>query len=130
MTSERAFQQQVLDLASIYGWRSYHTFDSRRSTAGFPDLVLVRPPEMLLVELKRDNGRLSVPQQDWLRDLQLVAAAFAARGPAGLPGSAVAAIAPALEVFVWRPADFDEINERLRPRTPPRPDGAALRSVA
>jgi hypothetical protein len=47
----------------------YHAFDSRRSTPGFPDVVLVRPPSVLLVEMKTDRDRLTPPQRDWLEAL-------------------------------------------------------------
>ena len=66
---EADFQQAVLDLAQLAGWRVYHTYDSRRSNPGFPDLVLVKPPMVLFVELKTDKGRLTAEQQEWIEDL-------------------------------------------------------------
>ena len=39
---EKQVQSAILDVARLLGWRVYHTFDSRKSEAGFPDLVLVR----------------------------------------------------------------------------------------
>lgn len=39
---ERDFQAAVMELARLLGWRVYHTWDSRKSEPGFPDLVLVR----------------------------------------------------------------------------------------
>ena len=59
----------ILQASALYGWLAYHTHDSRRSTAGFPDLVLVKPPHVLFLEVKRENGRLSVAQADWLAAL-------------------------------------------------------------
>lgn len=94
--TEAAFQQQVLGLASFYNWRAYHTHDSRRSQAGFPDLVLLRAPELIFAELKTDTGRLRPEQADWLEQLQLLADAC-----------------EPVEVYLWRPADFDEIHARL-----------------
>ncbi len=41
---EKPFQAQVVELARLSGWLTYHTHDSRRSQSGFPDLVLVRAP--------------------------------------------------------------------------------------
>jgi len=64
--SEKAFMDTILQAAEIYGWWTYHTHDSRRSTAGFPDLVLVKPPHVLFLEVKRENGRLTVAQADVL----------------------------------------------------------------
>lgn len=41
--SESVFQSKVINMAKSLGWEHYHTHDSRRSVAGFPDLVLVHP---------------------------------------------------------------------------------------
>ena len=105
--SERAFQSQVLDLAHQLGWRSAHWHDSRRQVrpgvhvgdkdaAGFPDIVLCRPPELLVIELKAQKGRLTDTQLSWLQDLGMCD----------------------IDVFVWRPADWPEILERLSRRPP------------
>ncbi|MDI3331425.1 MAG: VRR-NUC domain-containing protein [Micrococcus sp.] len=65
--SEDSFQDEVIRLAKIHGWKYYHTHDSRRSVAGFPDLVLVHPSRgVLWRELKKWNGRVSKEQQEWL----------------------------------------------------------------
>lgn len=70
--SERDFQQQVLDVARLYGWRVFHAFDSRRSEPGFPDLVLVRGDRLIFAELKSRNGRLEAEQLEWLGALDAV----------------------------------------------------------
>jgi VRR-NUC domain len=90
---EKAFAQAVLDLARWCGWLCYHTFDSRRSVPGFPDLVLVRPPSVVVAELKTDRGRLTPVQRDWLEALTQC---------------------PGLEVYVWRPSDWEAIAARLQ----------------
>lgn len=90
--SEKAWQEQVVQLAALYGWKHYHPFDSRRSVSGWPDLVLVRPPELLIVELKTDRGRIRPPQQEWLDALAMCG----------------------VEVAVWRPRDFEQVHDRLR----------------
>jgi len=64
--TERAFQQTIIDAARVLGWLTYHTFDSRRSAAGFPDLILVRGNRMLAIEVKGPRGRVSEAQQAWL----------------------------------------------------------------
>lgn len=69
--AERAWQDDVVDTAAKLGWhRRYHTFDSRRSTAGFPDLVLVRRPRLIFAELKTETGKVTREQGDWLDDLE------------------------------------------------------------
>lgn len=92
--SEDAFQRQVLGLARYYGWRPYHTHDSRRSHPGFPDLVLVKPPRLVFAELKAERGRLRPEQAEWLEDLRAVAA---------------------VEVYLWRPSDLQAIAGILSP---------------
>lgn len=88
--SERQWQQQVIDLATLYRWTWYHTHDSRRSNPGFPDLVLVRD-RVLFAELKTDRGRLTTDQHRWIGRLEDAGA----------------------EVFVWRPKDLDWVRTEL-----------------
>lgn len=56
--TEKRFQAQIVTLARTLGWAEHHTYDSRRSPAGFPDLVLLRPPRLILAEVKTDAGRM------------------------------------------------------------------------
>lgn len=69
--TERQFQAAIVQLARTAGWRVYHTHDSRRSEAGFPDLVLVHAKrrQLLFMEVKSERGRLSKDQREWLDDL-------------------------------------------------------------
>ena len=89
---EKDFMDKLLDAAVPAGWMVYHTYDSRRSTAGFPDLVLVKPPVVVFAELKTEKGRPSQAQDEWLEKLGLCTD---------------------LSVHLWRPSDWDEIEERL-----------------
>jgi hypothetical protein len=119
--AEAAFQRQVEQLAAFYGWRTYHTHDSRRSAAGFPDLVLIRGPELLFVELKTDRGRLSAAQAAWLEALGYVADAVERAASTALGESVLDAgrylngeERPdvndlAVEAHLWRPAMFDDV---------------------
>lgn len=109
--SERDFQAQVVQLAQLHGWLAYHTFDSRRSAAGFPDLVLVRGSELIFAELKTDHGTVRAEQHRWLTNLEAVANAVQAA--TGLIGEALVA-SPVVDVYVWRPRHFDAIHDRLR----------------
>lgn len=90
--SERDFMAAVVKLAGLLGWRVYHTFDSRRSAPGFPDAVFVKRPRVLFVEFKRDGEHPTPDQQDWLSDL------------GGCPG---------VETYLWKPADWPEIERVL-----------------
>src|SRR6266568_2387284 len=91
--SEQDFMQQIIDLAHIYGWLCYHTYDSRRSAPGYPDLAFCHPTRChyFLAELKAERGRLSPAQKLWIDALH----------------------AAGIECHVWRPSDFDAIVERL-----------------
>jgi hypothetical protein len=86
--AERDWQQRVVDLARLRRWRTYHVFDSRRSEPGWPDLVMLREARCVVAELKSEHGRLTTAQEVWLTAFRQV---------------------PAVEVFVWRPADWQTV---------------------
>ncbi|HAM40588.1 MAG TPA: hypothetical protein DCP69_04435 [Candidatus Omnitrophica bacterium] len=64
--TEREFLAAIISLAKLNGWATYHTHDSRRSDPGFPDLVAVRGAQMLIMEAKREKGRVTPEQQAWI----------------------------------------------------------------
>jgi hypothetical protein len=75
--TEREFEHLFLQVAEAKGWtHRYHTHDSRRSTPGFPDWVLVHPVQrrVLFVELKGFAGQASDEQRDWLGTLDAAGA--------------------------------------------------------
>ncbi len=93
--TEKEFQQKVMLYAKAHGWRCYHTFDSRRSQPGFPDLVLVRTckaKRLIFAELKAEKGVLTAEQQEWVDALRL-SGAF---------------------IYVWRPSDLPAIERLLQ----------------
>lgn len=59
--------------------------------AGFPDVVLVRPPRVIFAELKAEKGRTSESQQTWLAALMECN----------------------VETYLWRPSDSDVISQVL-----------------
>lgn len=99
--SERALQSAVVELAHWYGWKVHHTRAAQMPSGrwatpiqgdnGFPDLVLLRPGELIFVELKSAIGKTSPAQDDWLDWLTRAGQ----------------------EVYVWRPRDITTIKERL-----------------
>lgn len=89
---EADFQGAVISLARLTGWLAFHSHDSRRSAAGWPDLALCKPPRLLVVELKTTRGRLRPEQRVWLTAL---------------------AACPGVEVALWRPADWPAIERAL-----------------
>ena len=91
--TEKQFQSSVMQLARLTGWCFYHTHNSRKSAAGFPDLVLVRKHRLIFAELKTDKGKVSVDQELWLAALGAV---------------------PGIEALCWRPSDWGEIETTLK----------------
>ena len=67
--NEAQFQQQVTDLATMHGWKWYHTHDSRKSRKGWPDLFLVRGFDSLAWEVKVGKNTTTKAQRDWLNAL-------------------------------------------------------------
>lgn len=67
--SEKEFQQAVIDLAKRHGWKVYHTYDSRRSNPGYPDLTLVRE-RVLWMELKVHPNKPTAAQGTWVEVLK------------------------------------------------------------
>lgn len=91
-TTERQLQTVVVAYAATMGWKVYHTYDSRHSDPGFPDLAMLRATRQVVAELKRQRGRVPAEQWEWLD-------AFALAGA---------------ETYVWRPSDWrDGSIERI-----------------
>ena len=66
--TEDQLQAAIIECARLFGWRHYHTFNSRRSVSGFPDLVLLKVPRIIFAELKTATGKLTDDQREWLSD--------------------------------------------------------------
>jgi hypothetical protein len=64
--SEKKLQQLTVNLCRGYGMRCYHTHDSRRSEAGFPDCVIAHPSGPIYAELKTEKNRPMTDQVWWL----------------------------------------------------------------
>ena len=96
--SEKHFQAAVMQLARLTGWCFYHTHNSRHSAKGFPDLCLVRGNVCIMAELKTDTGKVTADQEAWLIALDAV---------------------PGLEVALWRPSDWGEIEKALKKKKDP-----------
>ena len=91
---EARLQAQIIAVARLRGWRHvYHTYDSRRSQAGFPDLILLRDGRGFAIEVKVERGVVRPTQQAWLDAFALV---------------------PGFESMVARPSNFVELERKLR----------------
>ena len=106
--SEEDFMRSVIQIASDCAWSVYHTQDSRRSQAGFPDLTLVRSGQIIFAELKSQKGRIKKEQQEWLDRLR-------ENGH--------------VDVYLWRPSDLQDIIDRLTTASGPAASFNAIRQV-
>ena len=91
--TEKQFGGQLEQLCKLFGWKYYHTHNSRFSAPGYPDYTLVRE-RVVFAELKRQAkaSKLTDKQIEW-RDALLEAKQ---------------------EWYLWRPKDMDDIAEILR----------------
>lgn len=89
--TEKQLQAAIVKTARLLGWRVYHTYDSRRSEPGFPDLSMVKGDRLVFAELKTEKGKVSDAQAEWLDALWQTS-----------------------ETYVWRPAQWlDGTVERV-----------------
>ncbi len=102
LQSEAEFQKEVISLAKMLKWRVAHFRASLNQRgewqtavaadgAGFTDLVIVRE-RVIFAELKAENGKLSLKQEEWI---------------AWLKGAKQ-------EVYVWRPSNWQGIESILK----------------
>jgi hypothetical protein len=62
---ETHLQGAVIDMCRLFGVAWYHTYSSRRSVPGWPDLALCGSSGFMLRELKSASGRLTSEQEHW-----------------------------------------------------------------
>jgi len=91
--TEKAWSQTVYDVARLLGWRAYRVLNSRGSTPGVPDLMLLRGHRLVFAELKTERGKPTTAQREWLAELGAV---------------------DGVESYLWRPSDWDDVTEVLR----------------
>jgi hypothetical protein len=97
--TEAQFSEQGLQLASIFRWRTAHfrpalTKKGWRTPVagdgkGFLDLLMIKPPRIVVAELKSARGKLTPEQEEWLADWRAC---------------------PGAEAFVWKPDQLDEVT--------------------
>jgi hypothetical protein len=96
--TEQQFTNSVLQYAKAYGWRRFHVRMSGvggvnvQGDRGFPDLVLVRPPRMIVAELKVGRNKTTKEQDGWLQALEESSCA---------------------EIYWWTPDQWQRILETL-----------------
>lgn len=97
--TEKEFQAQVVKEFKTFGWKPYHTHDSRKSAAGFPDLCIGRIGLVVVAELKVGKNEPTPDQVEWLNFWK----------SAGVP------------TYLWRPADWQDIAAVARSTLGPCP---------
>jgi len=96
LISEKNWQGTVIQVAQLEGWEYiYHTWNSKHSPAGYPDLIFLKDGRMVVVELKREDGLLSAEQYFWLLEFTKVTP----------------------DVYLWKPSDWGEVQQVLCGRT-------------
>ena len=63
--TERMLQASIIKLCQLFGIAWYHTYDSRRSARGWPDMALVGKRGFITRELKSDSGTVTAEQEGW-----------------------------------------------------------------
>jgi len=96
--TEKVLQDNILEVAKLFRWRRAHFRPARTKHGwrtpvqadgkGFPDLILVKPPRLIIAEVKRQDTYPNEYQREWLED-------FAGLG--------------CVEVYTWKPQDWDDI---------------------
>lgn len=92
LVSESVLHRAIVRLCRLVGARVYFTLRSKGSPAGWPDLVIVRPPHIWFWELKAESGRLTRDQATTLKQL---------------------ASCHYIHVAVIRPSDWDRVIQEL-----------------
>lgn len=90
--SEADFQTKITDLCDLLGLKWHHETDSRKTRKGWPDLVIAGPSHVIFVEVKREKGKVTTEQAEWLQTLKKAGAL----------------------VQIWRPSDWDRAERILR----------------
>lgn len=108
---ERDFQDNVIQLARLLGWKIAHFRPAKTSKGwrtpmqgdkGFPDLVLAKKGRVIFAELKSEKGKVTADQWAWLEEVL---------GTVSIADDGSTRLSP--EAYVWRPSNIDEIQRIL-----------------
>jgi len=106
--SESAWQKQVIEIAQYAGFRVahfrgvrvqrkdgsvYYQTPVQAQGVGYPDLCMVKGNRLIYAELKREGGKPTPEQVEWLEALSKV---------------------PGVECFLWKPSDYEVVLEVMR----------------
>ena len=77
LMSEEQLSNIVVKLLGLYGFKYYYTWQPRQSSnratqvKDFPDIVAMKVPRLLVMELKREKGVVAPGQQEWIDGIKL-----------------------------------------------------------
>jgi len=130
--SEKDFAYNVEDALNKLGWRWFHPRPARvrrhgrdiYETAyaghkGFLDYLALRPPRILVFELKTAKMKMTPEQEEWFDAWESCQRAVTTE-PIDLTKHQTHRVINGLkfyvmpEVYLWRPKDFEEILEILK----------------
>lgn len=73
LTYEASLQNSISQAASLHRWPCvYHTYDSRHSSEGFPDLIIAGYGRLIAWELKAQGENPDDDQERWIDTLSKV----------------------------------------------------------
>jgi hypothetical protein len=90
--TEKDLMRNVTQLAQTLGYQVYHPWLSIHSERGFPDMVIWKPGRFILAELKNEKGKLTDSQEEKIASLKACGV---------------------VEVYIWRPSQWDELVQVL-----------------
>lgn len=91
---EAEWQKWVIATAALRHWTlQYHTHDSRRSPAGFPDWVFIHEGwgDIVVAELKGYDTPVDPKQLEWINGFRLCG----------------------VDAYIWRPRHAQQVAERF-----------------
>ena len=96
---EKQFQQAVIELAELRGFRVYHVSNVRGklrsdTSVGFPDLVMTNGKVLIFAELKVGGNEPTAHQDKWLKLLRMI----------------MVITRNVVQVYVWKPENWNEIE--------------------
>ncbi len=97
--SEAIHQQHVVEIARYLGYKVFHSHDSRKSEAGFPDLPLLRDEHLVVIECKSRTGNVGTKRRRTKSGREM---------PSQLDWLQAFGAVKRVDVLVSRPDDLDE----------------------
>ena len=124
--SEKDFSRQVEDLLKIYHWQWIHIRPARvlrhgreiyetpySGHKGFLDYLCLRPPRIVVFELKNEQAEMTTDQQEWFLLWEQCQRTIIIQ-PLKIKGNTVnmkfsgkTEILTLPEVYLWRPSDIE-----------------------